>query len=230
MIESGSMIYLASNSPRRRQLLTLGGWIFRVVSAQVDESVLSDEIPEAYVLRLAEHKACAAQAHLIAGTLHPEDLIVAADTSVVVTADQGKPTILGKPTDAAEAAKMLRKLGGRQHQVYTGIAVLRPGDGTLLSDTIATTVKMRSYSEDEIHEYIATGDPLDKAGAYAIQHAGFHPVESIEGCFANVMGLPLCHLARLLEALGAPAHTNIVDACQKSLDTPCRVFQEVTSG
>lgn len=224
------MIYLASNSPRRRQLLALGGWIFRVVSASVDESVLSDEIPEAYVLRLAQHKARAALARLDPNTSYPEDLIVAADTSVVDPAADGRPAILGKPADAAEADEMLRNLGGRWHWVYTGITVLRPSDSAMLSDVVGTTVVMRPYTETEIQEYIATGDPLDKAGAYAIQHTGFHPVQSIDGCFANVMGLPLCRLVKLLETLGAPPRSNVVDACQKAIDTPCRMYQEVASG
>jgi MAF protein len=109
-----------------------------------------------------------------------------------------QPQILGKPVDAREAAAMLQQLRGRIHQVITAVAVYRPADGRIVSDLCITDVKMRAYTEDEILAYVATGDPLDKAGAYAIQHAGFDPVESLQGCFANVVGLPLCILNRSL--------------------------------
>jgi septum formation protein len=181
-------LVLASNSPRRRELLALGGWMFHVHPAEVDESQFPNEAPGQYVLRLARVKAQAGAAFI-----HADLTILAADTAVV-----DRNAILGKPKDMAEAMEMLLRLRGRTHQVYTGIAILRMSDGYLITDLCVTDVPMRSYSDKEMETYIATGDPLDKAGAYAIQHPIFHPVESFAGCYASVMGLPLCHLTRSL--------------------------------
>lgn len=191
------MLVLASNSPRRKELLALGGWEFRVQPAEIDEQPWPSEPPRAYVLRLAEAKA-----RVVGDRVPPEALVVAADTTVVD--EEGGDLILGKPADAAEAGGMLRRLAGREHRVYTGLAVLRVRDGALRSELCATRVRMRPYSEAEIQAYIASGDPLDKAGGYAIQHPGFHPVESLTGCYTNVVGLPLCRLMRLLTGLGLP--------------------------
>ncbi len=176
-------LILASNSPRRRQLLALTGLPFVVSAADVDESTRSNESPANYVLRLAETKARAIQADA-------DQIILAADTTVVDGSD-----ILGKPKDDAEAVAMLRRLRGHAHQVYTGVALLRFRDGLLLRDLCVTDVPMRDYSEEEIHVYVGTGDPLDKAGAYAIQHPDFHPVASMDRCFASVMGLAISRLA-----------------------------------
>jgi MAF protein len=214
------LLVLASNSPRRRELLALGGWIFNTRPAEVDESQHPDEAPGTYVLRLAESKArtCAASAH--------EDLtVLAADTAVV----DGK-TILGKPKDMAEAEDMLRRLRSRTHQVYTGIAVMRTSDGNLCTDLCVTDVLMRAYSDQELDTYIATGDPLDKAGAYAIQHPKFHPVEMLSGCYASVMGLPLCHLTRTLRQLDVAPMTNISAECQSSLNYRCPISAAVLRG
>jgi septum formation protein len=211
---------LASNSPRRRELLALGGWMFHTRPADVDESQRPGEAPGDYVLRLAESKVNAC-----AETAHPDLVIVGADTAVV----NGK-TILGKPKDMAEAVEMLRTLRGHSHQVYTGIAILRLSDGKLVTDLCITDVPMRLYREDEIEAYVASGDPLDKAGAYAIQHAGFHPVESMRGCYASVMGLPLCHLARSLHKLEIAAYTDIAEACQFELRYACPISAAVLRG
>jgi septum formation protein len=168
VLESPTMtLILASNSPRRRQLLALAGWDFIVSVADVDESPLPNESPADYVIRLAETKARAI-------TADADQIILAADTTVVDGSD-----ILGKPRDDAEAIAMLTRLRGRTHQVYTGIALLRVSDGLLLKDLCVTDVPMREYSDEEMRVYVATGDPLDKAGAYAIQHPGFSPVESM---------------------------------------------------
>ena len=211
---------LASNSPRRRELLALGGWMFHTRPADVDESQRPGEAPGAYVLRLAESKARAC-----AETAHADLTILAADTAVV----NGK-AILGKPKDMAEAFEMLKALKGRSHQVYTGIAVLRPSDGTLVTDLCITDVPMRAYRDDEIEAYVATGDPLDKAGAYAIQNARFHPVESMRGCYASVMGLPLCHLVRSLHSLGIAPRTEIAAECQSALEYACPISPAVLRG
>jgi septum formation protein len=211
-------LVLASNSPRRRELLALGGWTFSVRPADVDESQLPGESPGTYVLRLAESKAnaCALSAQ-------PGEVIVAADTTVAIDGN-----LLGKPRDAADAAEKLRLLRGRRHQVHTGIGVKK--GNILLTDLCTTNVPMRSYSEDEIAAYVATGDPLDKAGAYAIQHADFHPVESLSGCFASVMGLPLCHLLRLLRRVDVHPAADVPGGCQASLDYQCPISAAVLRG
>ncbi|OGO40933.1 MAG: septum formation protein Maf [Chloroflexi bacterium RBG_16_58_14] len=213
-------LVLASNSPRRRQLLALGGWVFRVMPATVDESPQPGEDAQAYVLRLAISKAQDVAAR--AGT---GDVVVAADTTVVDGGD-----ILGKPANPLEAETMLRRLRGKTHPVFTALAVLRVSDGALLTDWCVTDVPMRDYNDAEMAAYIASGDPLDKAGAYAIQHSGFNPVVGVRGCYANVMGLPLCHLIRTLARLDIHPHTDLPQRCQDELQYDCPVFSQVLKG
>lgn len=224
MLESLSVtekpqLLLASNSPRRRQLLSLTGWEFTVSAADVDESVLANESPADYVLRLAETKARAVQADA-------EQIILAADTTVVDGA-----AILGKPRDSAEATAMLKRLRGHSHQVYTGIALFRPSDGLLLKDLCLTDVPMRDYSDEEIDRYVQTGDPLDKAGAYAIQNAEFQPVARMDGCFASVMGLPVCHVIRLMRKMNdTQPDTDFFLSCETLLEYHCPVSSAIRSG
>lgn len=231
------MLILASNSPRRKQLMALAGWDFVVVPAQVDESILPGELPDAYVRRLAQAKANAVRQQIVPDSLDGA-LIVAADTAVVdldprAQVDGGVMyTILGKPADAAQAEVMLRALRGRMHQVYTAVAVLAVSDsrctpGEEASEVCVSDVYMRQYRDEELLAYIASGDPMDKAGAYAIQHPGFKPVERLEGCYANVMGLPVCVLARLLARCGAPAQGDILQACQQTFGSPCPIASQV---
>ena len=210
-------LILASNSPRRRQLIALTGWEFIVSVSDVDESTRENESPAQYVLRLAEAKARAgvSRANL-------DQIILAADTTVVDGSH-----ILGKPVDEADAMGMLAQLRGRTHQVYTGIALLRMSDGLLLKDACVTDVPMRDYSDEEIRAYVATGDPLDKAGAYAIQHAQFSPVARMDGCYASVMGLPLCHVTRLMRGMGMEPKTNVPVNCQSLLEYECPVFESI---
>jgi len=210
-------LILASNSPRRRSLLTLLGWNFRVLPADVDESVQPKEAPPDYVLRLAESKARA-----VGGQLDGGELIIAADTTVALDGQ-----ILGKPRHAADAEEMLRRLRGRQHQVFTAVAVYHPDSDRLKKDLAATEVPMRVYSDAEMQAYIASGDPLDKAGAYAIQHAGFHPVENLTGCYANVVGLPLCHLIRLLRAFDLEPVVDVPSACQAATNYRCSIYPTI---
>jgi MAF protein len=212
------LIVLASNSPRRRQLLALADWMFSVVVADVDESVHENETPAEYVLRLAEKKARAIHAHA-------DQIVLAADTTVVDGND-----ILGKPRDNVEAFDMLTRLRGRTHQVYTGVALLRRSDGLLLKSLSVTDVPMRNYSDEEIHAYIQTGDPLDKAGAYAIQHPRFKPVASMSGCYASVMGLPMCHVVRMMRQLDTPPHADVPGRCQTLLEYQCPVSQAILNG
>jgi nucleoside triphosphate pyrophosphatase len=210
-------LLLASNSPRRKQLLALGGWTFTTAPADIDESTLPGESPRDYVMRLAEAKA-----RTSARQAQPGQVVVGSDTSVIIDGD-----ILGKPADSAEAESMLRRLRGRTHQVFTGIAVFRPADGKLAVDLCITDVPMRAYSDEEIRAYVATGDPLDKAGAYAIQHPGFQPVASMSGCFSSVMGLPHCHLARLLREFGLRPTADLPGNCQVFLKYKCPVFPSI---
>jgi MAF protein len=205
------MIVLASNSPRRRQLLHLIGWDFQVIPAEVDESIQAGENARDYVSRLAREKALA-----VAQLAPPGSIVVAADTTVVF-AEQ----ILGKPETPAEATAMLRALCGQCHQVYTGVTILSGVDHSTFSAINATDVSMRNYSEAEIQAYVETGDSLDKAGAYAIQHRGFDPVERLAGCYTNVVGLPLCTVNWLLRQAGVEPPTEITAACEMDPHADC---------
>ncbi len=219
-MSEGTRILLASTSPRRRELIALGNWSVTVSASDVDESERAGEPPADYVLRLAEDKARVAARQAASG-----EIVVAADTTVV---DRGQ--ILGKPRDPADAVAMLKQLRGHAHQVYTGLAVLNATTGQLVRDLCVTSVPMRDYSDDEIESYVATGDPLDKAGAYAIQHSEFHPVSGLSGCFASVMGLPLCHLLRSLEKMGLPHDNEVPSRCQVYLKYGCPVTAAILRG
>ncbi len=210
-------LVLASNSPRRRQLIALGGWAFRVAPADIDETPLPAEAPRDYVARLALGKAQA-----LLPKAAQDETIVAADTTVADGME-----ILGKPVDAADARRMLRQLCGRTHQVYTAVAVVPAASRASRVEVCATDVPMRAYSDLEIEQYIASGDPFDKAGAYAIQHSGFRPVTGLAGCYANVMGLPLCHLTRLLRQVGIQPASDVPARCQAVVEYACPVFVEI---
>lgn len=220
LVNDHPVLILASASPRRRGLLGLVGLPFEVLPAHVDETPLPGEHPSDYVLRIAQAKA-----HAVGAQLDHQAIIIAADTTV---AHQGR--ILGKPVDAADALAMLQRLRGEVHQVFTALAVLRLPDGALLTDLATTDVPMRAYSQDEMQAYIASGDPYDKAGAYAIQHQGFNPVANLHGCYANVVGLPLCHLLRTLAKLDLAPSEDVPLACQNELNYRCPVFQQVLQG
>ena len=211
---------LASNSPRRRQLIALGKWNVSLSVSDVDEGQSAGESPSEYVLRLAEAKARAAIPN--AG---PEQVIIGADTAVI---HGGR--ILGKPGDSAEAIEMLKELRGHTHQVYTALAILQKHDERLIADLCVTDVPMRNYTDEEIDAYVLSGDPLDKAGAYGIQHPSFHPVESMSGCYASVMGLPMCHLLRALRQLGITSVADVPAACQTLLQYACPVSRAILHG
>ncbi|MEZ0397332.1 MAG: Maf family protein [Anaerolineales bacterium] len=219
-MNSKPVLILASASPRRRELLALGNWMFHPQPVDMDETARPGEAPADYVLRLAESKA-----RLCAEHAHAEQTIVAADTVVVLDG-----ALLGKPADMAQAAEMLRRLRGRSHQVYTGLAVLRMSDGRLMTDLCVTEVPMRAYSDEEMNAYIQSGDPLDKAGAYAIQHPTFRPVAEMRGCYASVMGLPLCHLVRTLRQLNISPNADVPANCQVHLRYQCPIFRQVLRG
>lgn len=211
---------LASNSPRRKELLGLFGQPIFVFPADIDESEIAGETPGDYVKRLAHTKA------EVVSTRFPEaHLIIAADTTV---ADQSE--ILGKPVNAADARRMLTQLRGKNHQVYTAISLVVPAKNIWVEELCLTLVPMREYSDEEMDKYIHSGDPMDKAGAYAIQHRGFHPVSAFNGCFASVMGFPLCHLARGIHQLGLLPDIKINLACQNHLQYDCPIAERVLAG
>lgn len=210
------LLYLASNSPRRHQLIKMVGWDYQVISVAVDESPLVGEESLDHVTRLAQAKAMAAS------QLHSEGVVVSADTIVVQQETDGEK-ILGKPKGRWEAEEMLRFLRGRTHQVITALCLIDLPHNKMLDDYCVTDVPMRDYTDKEMMDYIDTGDPFDKAGAYAIQHAGFHPVETLRGCFANVMGLPLCHLQRNFVKLHLPSMIDLKFLCYKEFDYQCTI-------
>ncbi|MFO7661514.1 MAG: Maf family protein [Chloroflexota bacterium] len=178
---------LASQSPRRRELLGLLPYPFEIAIPDVDEDFHLDREPDAYVLHTAEQKGEAIATGLTPSANAP--IIIAADTTVALEGE-----ILGKPGDNKEARNMLLKLRGRTHQVHTGLCVVDIATGRRFGSVHTAAVTMRHYSAIEVDAYIATGDPFDKAGAYAIQHPLFQPVERLEGCFLGVMGLSVCDL------------------------------------
>jgi septum formation protein len=184
-------LVLASGSPRRAELLALLGHPFDIFRPEVDETVRPAEEPITAVKRLARDKVNAGRAAF------PSAIVVAADTLVVLDGE-----LLGKPRDGAEAARMLRRLSGRAHLVFTGYAVAAPSMAHPQVAHAETSVRLRSLSKEEIAGYVATGEPLDKAGAYAIQGRAAAFVEAIEGSYTNVVGLPLAELAQLLRRIG----------------------------
>ncbi len=187
---------LASRSERRRELLTLVGAHFDCFPVDVDESPLPEERAETHVLRLAEAKARAALER--GGVLSHPDLAVFLGADTVVTIDR---EILGKPGRPESAARMLRRLSGRVHEVWTGLSLVHPEDGRAVTQAVRSIVKFAPLDAPEIERYVATGEPLDKAGGYAVQGHGALYVEAIEGSYSNVVGLPLSHLKHALKLL-----------------------------
>ncbi|MCH9649224.1 MAG: Maf family protein [Deltaproteobacteria bacterium] len=182
-------LILASGSPRRRDALVGLGLTFTVRSVEIDESPLPGEDPTIYVLRLARAKA-----HEQA---HEGELVLAADTIVSLEGD-----LLGKPGSSEEAKDMLRRLSGRQHSVATGIALYEPATGRTESAVETSQVRFATMSEEEISWYVDTGEPMDKAGSYAIQGFGALFVKAIEGNYSNIVGLPLSTTYRLFADMG----------------------------
>jgi septum formation protein len=189
------MLVLASASPRRRELLTQAGFSFTVHPAHIPEDPLPAEDPIAYVTRLAREKAESVFAELSSRSSAPPRVVLGADTTVTLDNQ-----ILAKPADSADAARMLRQLSGRTHHVITGVAVVAAGSTQVAAEV--TAVRFLSLSDQEIEAYVATGEPMDKAGAYAIQGRAARWIPRIEGCYFNVVGLPLALVTALLEPLG----------------------------
>lgn len=192
---------LASQSPRRRELLGQMGFSFTVRPAKGEELAHPELTPDQLVEELARQKALEVSAEAAS-----DDVVVAADTVVAI---DGK--VLGKPHDKVHAAEMLSALSGREHTVYTGVAVKR-GE-TLLVEHEATQVRFRPLTEREIDLYIQTGEPMDKAGSYGIQGCGALLVEGIRGDYFNVVGLPICRLGRMLAQVGEDALAQCAQKC-----------------
>ncbi|MDO8531174.1 MAG: Maf family protein [Dehalococcoidia bacterium] len=190
--ETGQTLVLASASPRRKELLAHWGVPFHVVAPHVDEeAVPPGATPEETACRIAHAKARAVAER------HPHALVIGADT---IVADRWG--MLGKPRSADDARRMLRRLRARRHRVITGVALVRLHPRLDVVNHAVSHVTMRAYTDAEIAAYVASGDPLDKAGAYAIQHPIFAPASAVVGCYCNVVGLPLLHLCALLRQAG----------------------------
>lgn len=188
-------LVLASASPRRRELLQQIGLKFQVIPSLAEEHILAGETPEEHVIRLSLDKATeVANRKNVSGRW-----FIGSDT-IVLCDNQ----ILGKPQDEAHATTMLTQLSGREHQVLSGYAVLDRQTGEQRTEAVSTKVWFRQLTEAEITGYIATGEPADKAGAYAIQGLGISFVARIEGSYTNVVGLPLCKLTLAMKELGVP--------------------------
>jgi septum formation protein len=199
------VIVLASGSPRRRELLACLGLQFDVRAADVDETPGNGEGPEALARRLAESKARA--------LAQPGALVIGADT---VVARRGE--LFGKPENPADAVRMLRELAGGEHVVITGVAVASAH--RVRTAALTSQVQLRAFSDDEIAAYVASGDPLDKAGAYAVQNEQFRPVARLDGCRCNVVGFPIGVVAELLADAGHAAPVSVERACPYGLFSP----------
>jgi len=182
---------LASASPRRKEMLAALGLHFKVTAAEADEQVWAEENPQAYVTRIAKEKARIVASH------HPESWILAADTVVVLDGE-----ILGKPTDREDAVSMLKRLNGREHEVWTGFCIEQAGLGREVCRAVKTDVWFADLSEPVIRAYVRSGDPLDKAGSYGIQSQGGFMVRGIRGSYSNVVGLPLAEVIAEMTDLG----------------------------
>ena len=204
-------LILASSSPRRRELIALTGWTVDVRPVSADETPHPGETGRELTRRLARQKAAASGGS--------SSVVLAADTTVI-DGDE----IIGKPADEAEARALLERLRGRTHSVVTSISVQMP-DGTLLLDTCESSVRMRPYRDDEVADYVRRGEPFDKAGGYNIQDSAFAPVDvaSFSDCYANVMGLPLCHVVRTLRRIGIEPPADVPAACMAHLHYDCPV-------
>lgn len=213
-------IILASESPRRQQMLS---WIlqeFDCQPADIDETPLFGELPVPYCQRMALGKALHCAKNLPEG-----GFVIGSDTTVYINHQ-----ILGKPRDDEHAEEMLKQLNGKEHLVCTAVALgrLQNRKITVLQTVCETVVRFRSMGHQEIMDYIASGDPMGKAGAYAIQNHEFHPVESIRGCYASVMGLPLCHVGFLFHYFGFDTFPQIRSACLAGTKVFCNTVPAVT--
>jgi septum formation protein len=193
-------LILASASPRRAEIMRSAGFVFEICAADVDEARKGGEAPADYVRRLADAKARTAARKIAGNQVADTTVVIGADTVVVLEGE-----ILGKPVGEAEARTMLRRLSGRSHEVHTGMALLRLPDGAARVLEEVTLVDFASMTTSEIDDYVATGEPSGKAGAYAVQGRGGRFVRRISGSYFNVMGLPVARLYEELLAMGIEA-------------------------
>ena len=212
-------IILASASPRRQKMLS---WIvpeFESMPADIDETPYPGELPVPYCRRMALGKAL----HC-AGSLTEGSFVIGSDTTVYINHQ-----ILGKPRDEDHAEEMLKLLNGKDHLVCTAVAMGYQENGKLkIQQTVCeTVVRFREMSREEIMDYIASGDPMGKAGAYAIQNHEFHPVESIRGCYASVVGFPLCHIGNLFHRFGYDTFPQIRSACNAGTKYQCNYVPSI---
>jgi septum formation protein len=219
IVERKGRIRLASASPRRHALFNLTGWAMVITPVKVDEDIHPGETPVHFAQRLALEKAETESRNTV-----NSDIILAADTIVV----DGK-RILGKPLDRTHAKQILLNLRGKKHLVITALALIDQKNNRQWIDMCETEVPMRMFSEEEIEAYIESGDPMDKAGAYGIQNTKFHPVavERMMGCYANVMGLPLCHLQRAIKTFEVESPTNIPEKCMAFTQYDCQIYRDI---
>lgn len=218
-------LILASASPRRRELLALLGLPFEVRVAGILETPGDGEAPLEYVSRVAQEKAETITNYKLPMThdkTSHREIVIAADTEVIF---EGQ--VLGKPKDANDACQMLARLRGRTHGVVSAVVVRDTQSGQTEEVVCQSDVPMRNYLDSELAAYVASGDPFDKAGGYAIQHDGFHPVETFEHCYASVMGLPLCHLTVALRRMRLHPPNDVALACQQFNHYPCPVHAEI---
>jgi MAF protein len=222
-------LILASGSPRRQALLRLLDYPVQVVVPNVDENAINVKDPSAYVQETARRKA-AVVARTTAQTqvnrpFTPGEkvILVAADTTVALNGE-----MLGKPASANEARQMLQRLRDRSHVVYTGLVVQELGMGKTAAGVHAATVTMRPYTNQEIEAYIASGDPFDKAGAYAIQHPLFNPVSQFEGCYLGIVGLSICHLIELMHHVGVSPRVDLPALLRAHQGAGCPILEKAS--
>ena len=216
-------LILASQSPRRQALIQLVGYPYRSMAADVDEGSIMHPDPAVNVVQTAQLKA-----RTIARQVHGDTaagnhtLLVAADTTVALGSQ-----MLGKPAGSASALQMLYALRDRTHEVHTGLVVADLADRREVGGTHTAVVTMRDYSQQEVEAYVASGDPLDKAGAYAIQQPTFRPVARLDGCYLGVMGLSVCHLLQCLIDLDVPVVADLTALEQAHQGYPCPIYKDV---
>ncbi len=224
MMNKINKLILASQSPRRRELIRLLGLPFESMVADVDESSVTNGVPSLNVVETAQLKSNTIANRFFRQSKDNGTWIIAADTTVALDG-----VMLNKPIDANDAYGMLVALRNRSHKVHTGMVLHCPATGAEVTAVTSATVFMRNYSDAEIAAYVASGDPLDKAGAYAIQHPGFQPVAKLSGCFLGVMGLSICHLIQLMAQVGLERRgelTAVLSAHQQY--QVCPIFPQIS--
>ncbi len=198
------------------------GVAYEVMSAAVDERQVTHPNPAVNVVKTAQLKALTIAAQLQGQPDNAHKVIITADTTVALDGQ-----MLGKPSDAADARQMLQSLRNRRHEVHTGVVLLALATGQEVCGVNTAVVTMRNYTDAEIEAYIASGDPLDKAGAYAIQHPVFRPVAQLNGCFTGVMGLSVCHLLQLLPQLGVSGPAELTAVRHAHQQYPCPLYDKI---